>query len=121
MEAKQFEQYEGRKRKEKPPYAIVHKNCENLRLNAKARNLYSGKLSHVKAFISKDGSMLALKPVSGGNVTADSLSAKGGNISFVGISSQLNAEFSSSHEERFEVSWNESKEMFVIDFSGKQV
>ena len=120
QDRKQFVDYQGETRKKEPPHVIIHGD-EQLQFSRKALELADQRFQFVKPYISKDGTMVALKPVHNGNVDETVLSAKGGYMSFQGIESQLSVEINSRFKERFEVEWDADDKMYVVDFAGKQV
>jgi hypothetical protein len=105
--------------KQTPPHVVV-RSGEELSFSEKATELIDFDFNHVKVYISGDGTMIGIKPVSGGDVDTQSLSAKGKKIAFGGIATELNVDFSVGHE-RYEVEWDSGDRMFIVDFIGKQV
>lgn len=119
----EFHAYDGKQGKsrliEQPPHVKIRHN--DLIFTESAKSLVDKKLQYMRAYISENKKMLALEPVSGGDVTGDCLSIKSGKISFWGLKNELDIEFESSGVELFEISWDEDDGWFVIDFSAKSI
>lgn len=124
---KQFRKYElatgptanKRKNERKPPRVELTK--ESARFTDTVFDLVDFDFHYVNPYISHDDTMIGLKPVKGEDVGFDSLSVKGGTMSFQGIRKEidikLNLSSKRSEAKYFEVQWNEDNDMLIIDLS----
>lgn len=119
VDSKEFLEYKkGKKRTDEEPPTVKVTDSQMKFING-VFDLVEHDFNYVKVFISKDGSMLGLKPARGADVDGECLSVKGGSMSFSGINSDIDVDLgvSTYRPKRFEVEWDENEEILVIDFS----